>query len=365
MGVERREPSKGCRGARHGRIDGVGSVTDPADHSLLAHVRRLAASTRPTLAFDAETRAEWQAWQTALSLRLTDLLGGFPAEPTPLDVQVTDATDEGSYVRERLTFRTEPGLRVPAYLLRPKRQPPERRGAAVLCLHGHGRGKDDVVAVAATPRERQHRVTALAYDYGARLAERGYVVLAPDARGFGEWAAADGMTCGWAASSALLLGTTLVGMRVRDAMRAIDLLVGMPDVDPARVGCVGLSWGGTHTMWTAALDGRVAAAVISGAFGRLADSLIESSECACQVVPGLLSVADLPDIVSLIAPRPLLLQSGLADQHYTPEVVAEAFVVVRRAYALAGARESVALDQFAGGHVFGTEAAVDWLNGRL
>ncbi|CAA9542671.1 MAG: hypothetical protein AVDCRST_MAG70-240 [uncultured Thermomicrobiales bacterium] len=340
-------------------------MTGPADHSLLAHVRRLAASNRPALAFDAETPAEWQAWQTALRSRLTELLGGFPAECGPLDVQITHATNEGSYVRERLTFRTEPGLRVPAYLLRPKRRPPERRGAAVLCLHGHGRGKDDVAAVAATPRERQQRVTALSYDYGARLAERGYVVLVPDARGFGEWAAADGMNCGWAATSALLLGTTLVGMRVRDAMRAIDLLVGLPDVDPTRVGCVGLSWGGTHTMWTAALDDRVAAAVVSGAFGRLADSLIESSECPCQVVPGLLPVADLPDIVSLIAPRPLLLQSGLADQHYTPEVVAEAFGVVRQAYAVAGAPGCVALDQFAGGHVFRTEAAVDWLNGRL
>jgi hypothetical protein len=118
-------------------------------------------------------------------------------------------------------------------------------------------------------------------------------------------------------------------------------------------------------MWTAAIDERIATAVVSGAFSRFADTLIESDECACQVVPGLLPVADLPDVISLIAPRPLLLQQGLADQHATPAVVAEAFAVVRRAYAVAGAPNAVELDQFAGGHVFRTDPALDWLDARL
>ena len=334
-------------------------MTDASDHSLLAHVRRVAAASRPALAFDATTVDEWRSWRAALLPRLTHLLGHAPEERAPLDVQVTGRTDEGTYLREHLTFATEPGLRVPAYLLHPKRQPPGRAGAAVLALHGHGRGKDDVAGIAASTRERQRRVTALSYDYGARLAERGYLVLVPDARGFGEFAAADGMTCGWAATSALLLGRTLVGMRVRDAIQAVDLLTQLPEVDPARIACVGLSWGGTHAMWTTALDDRIATAVVSGAFGLFADTLIESDECPCQVVPGLLPVADLPDIVSLIAPRPLLLQSGLADQHATPDVVAEAYALVQRAYAVAGAPDAVELDQFAGGHVFRVDPALD------
>jgi hypothetical protein len=203
-------------------------MIDVSPHSLLAHIRRLAATDRPALAFDASDVHEWRSWRVALLTRLTGLIGHLPEERGSLDVRVAGRTDEGSYHREHLTFATEPGLRVPAYLLRPKRQPPGREGAAVLALHGHGRGKDDVAGVASTPRERQRRVTALSYDYAARLAERGYLVLAPDARGFGEFAAADGMTCGWAASSALLLGRTLVGMRVRDAIRAVDLLADLP-----------------------------------------------------------------------------------------------------------------------------------------
>lgn len=338
---------------------------DTIDYSLLAHYRQLAAANRPKLAFDVTTGDQWRAWRAALVPRLESLLGGLPAESGPLDLRVAERVDAGSYVRERITFATEPGLRVPAYLLRPKEQPPGRRGAAILCLHGHGRGKDDVAGVASTVRERQRRITALGYDYGARLAERGYLVLAPDARGFGAWAAADGLTCEPAMTAALLLGRTLVGMRVHDAIRGVDLLASLPEVDPARIGCVGLSWGGTHTMWAAALDERIAAAVISGAFGRFADSLIESAECACQYVPGLLPVADLPDVVSLIAPRPLLLQQGRDDQHASREVVDEAFGVVERAYAAAGAPANVALDRFDGGHVFRAGPALDWLDGRV
>jgi hypothetical protein len=118
-------------------------------------------------------------------------------------------------------------------------------------------------------------------------------------------------------------------------------------------------------MYAAALDERISASIISGAFGRFADALIESAECACQYVPGLLRLADLPDIVSLIAPRPLLIQSGLDDQHYTREVVDEAHGVVERAYTLSGAAASVALDRFDGGHVFNMGPALDWLDGRV
>jgi len=75
------------------------------------------------------------------------------------------------------------------------------------------------------------------YDYAHQLAQRGYVVLAPDARAFGE-RAPNGQTCTWMMTAALLLGKTLVGMRVWDAMRAVDYLQTRPEVDPQRIACV-------------------------------------------------------------------------------------------------------------------------------
>ena len=169
------------------------------------------------------------------------------------------------------------------------------------------------------------------------------------------------MSCNWATTSALLLGKTLVGLRVWDAMRSIDYLQSRADVDSDRIACAGLSWGGTHTMYTAALDERIQVAIISGAFGTFKDSLLDASECACQYVPRLMQYAELPDIVSLIAPRPLLIESGLDDQHYTIEVVHEAYRRVQHAYHVASADERVDIDVFAGGHRFNGEKAFPWI----
>ena len=97
----------------------------------------------------------------------------------------------------------------------------------------------------------------------------------------------------------------MVGMLVWDAIRSIDYLQTRPEVDKERIGCVGLSWGGTHTAYTAALDERIKSAVISGYFSSFKDMLIDRGCCPCQYIPNILKYADFPDTVSLIAPRPL------------------------------------------------------------
>ncbi len=335
--------------------------TQYPEFSTKANLDRVYDQTTRDLAFTATNETDWRAWRERLTAKLIDLLGGFPPDPGPLDPVVLDRVDTGDYVRERIAFTTEPGLRVPAYLLRPYGTSGAQPGPAILCLHGHGRGKDDVAGVVRSPKEAQYKVRALNYDYAHQLARRGYTVLAPDARGFGELAL-DGMTCTWGMTASLLLGRTLVGSRVWDTVRAVDLLASLPEVDPERIGCVGLSWGGTHTMYAAALDPRIQAAVISGAFGTFKDALIDGPECPCQYVPGLLRHAELPDIVALIAPRPLLIENGDDDPHYTRETIGPAFATVQRAYAVAGAPDNVALDIFPGNHRFHGVQALPWLD---
>lgn len=335
-------------------------MDDRAGLSDRAYFERIAAEMRPGMAFRAESVDEWGEWRAGLVTQLKDLIGAFPERRVPLDPRTIDEREEERYTRRRIVFRSEPGALVSAYLLLPKTRRFGERTPAVLCLHGHGRGKDDVAGIAPSLKERQRRIRPLNYDYGHQLAERGYIVLIPDARAFGE-RGEDGMDCAWASTTALLLGRTLVGLRTWDAIRAIDYLQSLADVDPERIACVGLSWGGTHTMYTAALDERVRVAVISGAFGTFKDTLIDAPECPCQYVPHLLRHADLPDIVSLIAPRPLLIESGTGDQHHTIEVVHDAYRDVRRAYRVLSAEDRVALDVFAGGHRFNGEKAFPWL----
>jgi len=334
---------------------------DLQSYSTLAYLRRLAGETRPALAFAATNREEWQAWHEALAHRLSVLLGSFPSERGDLNPRVVERVPCEGYVREKVVFDSEPGASVPAYFLVPHGVRADGTARAVLCLHGHGRGKADVVGLAGGDVERQVRIRSHNYDYAHQLARRGYVVLAPDARAFGE-RAPGGETCTWMMTAALLLGKTLVGMRVWDAMRAIDYIRTRPEVDPARLACVGLSWGGTHTMYTTALDPRIRVAVVSGYFSTFKDTLIERGCCPCQYVPSILGVADLPDVVGLIAPRPLLIENGAEDPLYTREVVETSFQKLRHIYEVAGAADRVALDMFEGGHRWNGALAYDWLD---
>jgi dienelactone hydrolase len=330
-------------------------------YSTIEYLRQLAEATRPELRFAATDRAGWLSWREQLSTRLKLLLGAFPTERGELRAQVLEREQCAGYVREKVVFESEPGVAVPAYFLIPDGTTAPAPGRAVLCLHGHGRGKADVVGIAGSPVERQARIQSLHYDYAHALAQRGFVVLAPDARGFGE-RAPGAETCTWLMTAALLLGKTLVGMRVWDAWRAIDYLQRRPEVDPDRIACVGLSWGGTHTIYTTALDPRIKVAVVSGYFSSFRDALIERGCCPCQYVPNVLTVADLPDLVGLIAPRPLLVANGRDDPLYTTSVVESEFARLQSIYDVADSPDRLALDLFSGAHRWNGPPAYEWLD---
>lgn len=330
------------------------------NYSTLSYLRNVREGLKPALAFSAETIQEWRKWHNELRQKLTELLGGFPEEKCSPNAEVMEEVKTNGYVRQKVVFDTEPSVSVPAYVLIPEEKAQKGKMKALLCLHGHGRGKDDLCSIAKDDVERQRFIRPLNYDYAVQFVKRGYFVLAPDARCFGE-RGADGMTCTWAFTSGLLMGKILVGMRVWDAIRAIDYLQSRPEVDKDRIGCVGLSWGGTHTIYTSALDERVKVAVVSGYFSDFRDVLIERGCCPCQYVPNILKYADLPDIVSLIAPRPLLIENGKWDPLYTLEIVQREYRKVEKVYQLLGVPEKVDIDLFDGAHMFSGKKAFNWI----
>jgi dienelactone hydrolase len=321
------------------------------------YAERAYSRLAPDLERFPENADDWESRSRRLRERLAELLGGFPAERCPLNLEMGEPEAFEGYARRYVVFDSEPGASVPAYLYLPDRPGPRR---AVLALHGHGRGKDDVTGIAES-EEGWPSVAEHNYDYARKLAEKGYVVLAPDARCFGE-RGRDGMGCGWAFKAALLLGGTLVGWRVWDAMRAIDVLQSLPETDSERIACVGLSWGGTHTLYTTALDPRIKVAVVSGYFSSFKDMLIDRNCCDCQYVPGILQLADLPELISLAAPRPLLIENGTEDPLYTLEVVKAQYERVRRLYEKLGIPERVEMDLFEGGHKWSGAKAYDWID---
>ena len=164
---------------------------------------------------------------------------------------------------------------------------------------------------------------------------------------------------------AIPLGQTVTGMWTWDLMRLVDYAQTRPEVDPARIACGGLSGGGLQTLWLAALDERVRAAVISGYFYGYKDSLLRLNEnCSCNYVPGLWNLADIGDIAALIAPRPIFIETGDVDSLNGPRGlinVTEQLAITRRAYDLLGTGAHVRHHIFPGPHMWCGEQSIPWL----
>jgi acetyl esterase/lipase len=298
-------------------------------------------------------------WRDRCRSRLTALLGRFP-DSVPLETEVLDSVPCDGYRRERVVFDTEETMSVPAYLLVPdgRRAP----GPAVLAVHGHGPGKDAVVGL--------HPTKAPNGDYAHQLAQRGYVVLAPDLRCFGEradWNPPDHYACDTNLVHAVMAGSNPLTQNLWDMARALDVLEGHELVDPARLGVVGLSYGGTMTLFLAAWDARVAAAVVSGYFSSWAEShKMPWNMCGSQVLPGMLGQLEHIDLAALVAPRPLLIETGLHDDLFPAPVAVEEVSKLRQVYDVLGAsKDALVHDVFEGGHQWHGEAAYDFLERTL
>ena len=245
-------------------------------------------------------------WRARTRGRLTDLLGRFP-RGVALNAEVTERLDCGTYTRERIVFDTEDTMSVPAYLLIPHRR--QRRGPAVIAVHGHGPGKDEIVGVGPDGPGPGA--------YAHQLAEAGYLVVAPDLRCFGEradWAPDDKYLCDANLVAAAAAGRNPLAGNLYDLVCAIDLLEEHPLVDPARIGVAGFSYGATMALFLAAWDTRVRAAVVSGYFSswKVAHR-VPYNLCGSQVLFGMLGRLEHVDLGALVAPRALLVESGVED----------------------------------------------------
>src|SRR5262249_12083947 len=147
--------------------------------------------------------------------------------------------------------------------------------------------------------------------------------------------------CEPVAGGALMIGQTLIGWRVRDVMRTIDYIRSRPDLDSTRIGCVGISGGGTATLFAAAIDPRIRVAMVSGYLNTFPDSVGSLAHCVDNYIPGILNWAEMHDIAGLIAPRPLFVESGEKDNIFPIQSSIESFNHVREIYRVFGAADRV------------------------
>lgn len=303
------------------------------------------------------TPAEWTRRREHILAAMQEVMGPLPdaSHKVPLDVQVTEEVQTPHFLRKNLTYAAEKGDRVPAYLLVPR----GRRGKlpAVLCLH-------QTVAIGkAEPAGLGQRESLR---YAVHLAERGYVTLAPDYPSFGEYAY-DFAHSRYASGSL---------KAVWNNQRALDLLQTLPEVDGERLGCIGHSLGGHNTIFTAAFDSRIKAAVSNCGFttfpkyygGNLAGWTSSRYMPRIRTVYGLKPERmpfDFPEVLAAIALRAFLAIAPLHDSNFEVSGVRDALAAARPVYALLGAPEKLAAYYPDCGHDFPPESrkvAYAWLD---
>jgi len=163
----------------------------------------------------------------------------------------------------------------------------------------------------------------------------------------------------------LLVGETLAGWRIAEARQAVTYLASRPEVDPSRIGIAGISGGGMIALWTAALDVRIAAALVSGYFCTFRDSILSIDHCLDNFVPGILRVMEMPDFAGLIAPRPLFVESGIEDPIFPIGGFRKAVGRATEIYAAQRAQERFGSEEFAGGHRFHGQGGFEFLARNL
>ncbi|RGQ33955.1 hypothetical protein DW870_01730 [Collinsella sp. AM38-1BH] len=336
-------------------------------------------------AFKGTTPEDFETWQVATRVRLFDLLGLSIMDRVSIEARELDRVQiAGGIVRTHAMLQVERDVWMPFYLLEPQSPKLDARGrkCCYICPHGHqGAGAASVAGVTGVPAV-DDAVRKFNYDYGLRLARMGYVTVCPDARGWGyrrDWKGqGDGEnsflrgTCLNQARMAEPLGLTVAGLNVWDNMRLIDYLEARGDIAMDDLGCFGFSGGGYMTLYLAALDPRVRKAFVSGYLYGVDDSLLHlNGNCSCNYTPGLWRLLDMGDIASLIAPRPLLVQSCEEDHLNGSrglKNVDEQLKIVRDAYKLLGRRDALRHEVCPGGHHLGVAHLVEdieWLDSHV
>jgi dienelactone hydrolase len=336
--------------------------------SLAISMERWKASPR-ALRFQAKTKAEAVAWQKKLRKRVETCLGGFPATHADLRTRSFETKDLPTHTREALAFESRDGSFVFAYLLKPKNVRPPL--SVVICLPGHGRGVDDIAGIDPDGRDSTQKI-GYEHDYALQVVEHGMAALAIEMIGFGcrrdpvaRKAGQGQSSCQPAAGAALLLGETMAAWRTWDVMRACDFIATRKDLDSDRIGCMGISGGGTVTLYAAALEPRIRAAFMSCSLCTFRDCILSIPHCIDNYVPGILNWAEMSDIAGLIAPRPFFVESGEKDPIFPLAGSREAFQAVQHVYEVFGQSELCQREEFPAEHEFHGKGGLAFLRQHL
>ena len=333
------------------------------------------ARSAPRYAFVATHKKEAEVWQIECRRALAQTVGFLDSPRVDPAPETIEEVDRGDFFRRKVVISTAPRAKMPVYLLIPKRVTGPL--PVVIAYAGHGYGVKDIVGLW---EDGEERITpdGIYKDFAVALCRRGFLVAAPEIAGFGERQTDYAYlnqelgqplptTCHNAATYAFMLGKSVVGLRVRDGLRLTDYVSTLKEADSRRIGAMGLSGGGMLTFFHTALDERIKACVVSGYFSSFKDSILAMHHCTCNFVPGLLNIGEMVDLVGLILPRPMLVETATRDPIFPIATVRQSVERARQMCAILGGnpQTDVEMDEFEGRHSISGRRAYDFLWERL
>ncbi|MFM8707785.1 MAG: alpha/beta hydrolase family protein, partial [Planctomycetia bacterium] len=304
------------------------------------------------------TREAWQARAADVRRRVLVSQGLWPMPAKmPLKPVIHGTIERDGYTVSKVFFESAPGFYVTGNLYRPLK--PQGKVPGVLFAHGHWKDArlsdqppDKVRADIAAGEERfeqggRSRFQSLCVqlarmgcvvwqwdmlgDSDSRQLSRdlvhGFKTQRPEMNAPSRWGLYSPQAEAWLQN--------VMGLQTLNAIRSLDFLLGLPEVDPERVAITGSSGGGTQTMILAAIDDRIRLS-----FPVVMVSTAMQGGCTCENASLLRIGTGNVEFAALAAPRP---QGMNTADDWTRDLATKGFPDLQKAYALFGAKDAVML----------------------
>jgi len=340
----------------------------PPDFSPDAYLAAFVQNRRTAPFAQAQTAEEAREAGAAMRQKLRELLAldALYGRCEVLQPVVLHTAQREGYSETRISLEICRDWHMLVYLLVPEK--PNGAGVAALC--GHSYGTRQILRLDKRGRHRNiNFLDNYQKNFAVELAQRGCTIAAPEFVAFGEARLRKDQrkpfyanSCYPVTSALHLCGSSTAALRVYQAARCLDLLEAQDTVDPARLGCMGISGGGLVSLFTACAEERVSRAVVSGYVCAFQESILASHHCADNYVNGLLEIGETYDLAAAIAPRKLCIESGRQDKLFPIAGAEEAHAAIRRVYALMGAEENLVIDVFDGKHQISGRESFDFFH---